>query len=62
MGFLKKFTNKLTAPDASVQLRFATYSIALGETLQGTLSVASKEDFESTEIRCEIACVEQSRL
>jgi len=62
MGFLKKFTNKLTAPDASVQLRFTTYSIALGETLQGTLSVASKEDFESTEIRCEIACVEQSKV
>ncbi len=62
MGFLKKFTNKLTAPDASVQLRFITYSIALGETLQGTLNVASKEDFESTEIRCEIACVEQSKV
>ena len=62
MGFLKKFTNKLTAPDASVQLRFTNYSVSLGDNLQGTLNIASKEDFESTEIRCEIACVEQARV
>jgi len=62
MGFLKKFTNKLTAPDASVQLRFTNYSVALGDNLQGTFNIASKEDFESTEIRCEIACVEQARV
>ncbi|MGE5533655.1 MAG: hypothetical protein ACM3UL_03285 [Ignavibacteria bacterium] len=62
MGFLKKFTNKLTPPDASVQLRFTNYSVALGDNLQGTLNVASKEDFEATEIRCEIACVEQAKL
>ena len=62
MGFLKKFTNKLTAPDASVQLRFTNYSVALGDNLQGTFNVASKEDFESTEIRCEISCVEQAKV
>jgi len=62
MGFLKKFTNKLTAPEATVQLRFANYSIALGDNLQGTLNVASKEDFETTDVRCEIACVEQAKV
>ena len=62
MGFLKKFTNKLTAPEAAVQLRFASYSVALGDNLQGTLNVASKEDFETTEVRCEIACVEQAKV
>ena len=62
MGFLKKFTNKLTAPDATVQLRFNNYSVALGDNLQGNLNVNSKEDFETTEIRCEIACVEQSKV
>ena len=62
MGFLKKFTKKLTAPEASVQLRFASYSAALGENLQGTLNVAAKEDFEATEVRCEIACVEQAKV
>ena len=62
MGFLKKFTNKLTAPDASVQLRFISYSIVLGDNLQGSLTVASKEDFETTEVRCEIACTEQAKV
>jgi hypothetical protein len=62
MGFLKKFTNKLTAPDATVQLRFTNYSIALGDNLEGTLNVASKEDFDTTEVRCEIACIEQAKV
>ena len=62
MGFLKKFTNKLTAPEASVQLRFSSYSVALGDSLQGSLNVASKEDFETTEVRCEIACTEQAKV
>ncbi len=62
MGFLKKFASKLTAPDAIVQLRFTNYSIALGDNLEGTLSVASKEDFDTTEVRCEIACVEQAKV
>jgi hypothetical protein len=62
MGFLKKFTNKLTAPDAIVQLRFTNYSVALGDNLQGTLNVASKEDFDTTEARCEIACIEQAKV
>ncbi|MCL5949522.1 MAG: hypothetical protein M1490_03485 [Candidatus Bathyarchaeota archaeon] len=62
MGFLKKFTNKLTAPEASVQLRFASYSVALGDNFQGALNVASKEDFQTTEVRCEIACVEQAKV
>ena len=61
MGFFKKFTNKLTVPDASVQLRFTNYSVASGDNLQGTFNLASKEDFESTEIRCELACVEQAK-
>lgn len=62
MGFFKKFTNKLTAPEATVQIRFANYSVALGENLQGTLNVASKEDFETTEVRCEIVCTEQAKV
>jgi hypothetical protein len=62
MGFLKKFTNKLTAPDAIVQLRFTNYSIVLGDNLAGTLNVASKEDFDTTEVRCEIACIEQAKV
>lgn len=62
MGFLKKFTNHLTAPDASVQLRFTTYSVVLGENLQGSLDIAAEEDFVTTEVRCEIVCVEQAKV
>ena len=62
MGFLKKFASKLTAPEASVQLKLASYSALLGESLQGTLNVISKENFEATEARCEIQCVEQAKV
>ena len=62
MDFLKKFTNHLTAPDASVQLRFTNYSVVLGENIQGTLDIDVEEDFETTEVRCEIACVEQAKV
>ena len=62
MGFIKKFTNKLTAPEASVQLRLSNYSVVLGENLQGNLNVTSKEDFETTEVRCELACTEKAKV
>ena len=62
MSFFKKFTNKFTAPEASVQLKLGSYSVALGENLSGTLTVSSKEDFESTEVRCEIQCVEHAKV
>jgi sporulation-control protein spo0M len=62
MGFFKKFTNKLTAPEASVQIVLSNYSVSLGENLQGNLNVTSKEDFETTEVRCELACTEQAKV
>jgi hypothetical protein len=62
MGLLKKFANHLTAPEVNVQLMLHSYSVALGDNLQGALNVNSKEDFDSTEIRCEIACVEQAKV
>src|SRR3990170_2991833 len=62
MRFLKKFTNRLTAPEASVHLKFSNYCVALGETLSGSLALCSKEDFEITEVRCELQCVEQAQV
>lgn len=61
MSFFKKFTNKLTAPDANVQLQLSNYSVPLGENLTGNITVTSKEDFEATEIRCEVQCVQQAK-
>ena len=62
MGFFKKFTNKLAAPQATVQLKLSNYSVCLGENLQGTLTVASREDFDTTEVRCESLSTEQARV
>jgi hypothetical protein len=62
MSFFKKFTNKLTAPEANVQLKLNKYSVALGENLDGTLTLSSKENFDATEVRCEIQCVETAKV
>jgi hypothetical protein len=62
LGFLKKFTNHLTAPDANVQLTLSNYSVTLGDNLQGTLNINSQEEFDSTSIRCEISCVEKAKV
>jgi hypothetical protein len=62
MGFLKKFKDKLTPPEANVRLNFSSYSVCLGQTLQGNLIVTSQEDFLTTEVRCEVAATEQARV
>jgi hypothetical protein len=62
MGLFKKFTNKFTAPETNVQLNLNKFSAALGENIDGTLVVCSKEDFDATEVRCEICCVEHARV
>lgn len=60
--FFKKFTNKFSAPEANVQLKLGAYSVALGENLTGTVTLSSREDFDATEVRCEMSCVEQARV
>jgi hypothetical protein len=62
MGLFKKFTNKFTAPDTNLQLNLNKFSVALGENLDGTLIVSSKEDVEAEGVRCEIQCVEQAKV
>ena len=62
MGFLKKFTNRLTTPEATLNLKFGSYCVALGENLSGSLNVCPGEDFDVTEVRCELQCVEQARV
>jgi hypothetical protein len=62
MGLFKKFTNKFTAPEANLQLNLSKFSVGLGENLNGTLVVCSREDFEATEVRCEIQCVEHAKV
>jgi hypothetical protein len=62
LGFFKKFTNRLTAPEATVHLNLSNYSVSLGENLQGNLNVQSQEEFQTTEVRCEILCTQQAKV
>jgi hypothetical protein len=61
MSFFKKFTDKLTSPKATVLLKINKNSFVLGENVEGTLSISSNEDFDATEIRCEIVCNEEAK-
>jgi sporulation-control protein spo0M len=61
MSFFKKITNKLTAPEAKVQLQLSGYSVPVGENLTGNITIASKEEFDATEIRCEVQCIQQAK-
>jgi hypothetical protein len=60
MGFFKKLHDKVSAPEANIQLKFNSFSVVLGGNLEGSLIVVSKEDFDATEVRVEIQCVEQA--
>jgi hypothetical protein len=61
MAFLKKLKDKLTPPRATISLTLNKSSFALGENVEGTLSVSSDEEFDAAEIRCEIQCIEEAK-
>jgi hypothetical protein len=61
MSFLKGLKNRLTSPKASISLKLNKSGYALGEDIEGTLTVSSSEDFQTTEIRCEIQCSEEAK-
>jgi hypothetical protein len=62
MGFFKKLKDGITAPDAIVELKLSDQNVALGQSIQGTLHVSSKEVFDATEVRYEIQCTERARV
>jgi len=61
MSFFKKLREGLTSPKARVSLQFNKNSFVLGESVEGSLTVASDEEFDAKEIRCEFQCVEEAR-
>ncbi|MCP8307543.1 MAG: hypothetical protein H3Z54_02460 [archaeon] len=61
MSFLKKLKEKMTKPKASISLNLSKNTFTLGEDLEGTLVVASEEEFDSTGIRVEFQCVEKRK-
>jgi hypothetical protein len=61
MSFLKKIRDKLTPPKATITLNLSKEGFTLGESIEGFLEISSEEDFEATDIRCEISCVESAK-
>jgi rubrerythrin len=57
MGFFKR----LTKPDVDVSLNIPKATVGLGEDLKGTIEVSSDEEFDATEVRLELRCVEKRR-
>lgn len=57
MGFFKRFKK----PKASIMLEIPNYTAELGEDLEISLTINSKEEFDSTEVRLELWCNEKRR-
>lgn len=57
MGFFKMFRK----PKTSVNLTIPKNSFALGSKIDTTINVSSKEEFDATEIRAELRCIEKRR-
>jgi len=62
MGFFKKLKDKVTAPNANLELKLSKYAFCFRRKLGGSLIVSAKEDFDSTEVRCEIECSQEARV
>jgi hypothetical protein len=61
VGFLKKLTGRFTKPNATVSLTILKSTFELGEDLKGAFVVSSEEEFDATEVRAELRCVEKKK-
>lgn len=57
MGLFKRFKK----PKSSVSLTVPKSTFELGEDLKGAITVSSQEEFDATEVRGELRCVEKKR-
>ena len=57
MGFFKMFRK----PKTTVKFVIPKKTVALGSSISGTITVSSKEEFDTTEIRAELRCIEKRR-
>lgn len=62
MSFLKKLHDKVTAPDSNIDLKLNNWSVPAGQNLTGILALTAREEFDCTEVRCEIECNETDRV
>jgi len=61
MSFFKRIRDKVTPPKVNISLKFKKSNFALGEDAEGTLTVTPEEEFDATEIRYELECVEEAK-
>jgi len=61
MSFFKKFKGRFTKPEASISLTIPKSTFELGEDLKGAITVSSQEEFDATEVRAELRCVEKKK-
>ena len=57
MGFFKMFKK----PKTEINLELAKRTIALGTNTNGSIIISSKEEFDATEVRAELRCIEKVR-
>ena len=57
MPFFKRFKK----PKASVSLTIPKSTVELGEDLKGAITVSSQDEFDATEVRAELRCIEKRR-
>ena len=57
MPFFKRFKK----PKASVSLTVPKSTVELGEDLKGAITVSCEDEFDATEVRAELRCVEKRR-
>ena len=57
MGFFKRFKK----PKASVSLKILENTIALGDDFGTQITINAKEEFDATEVRLELYCIEKQR-
>jgi len=55
VGFFKRFKK----PKSSVSLTIPKTTFELGEDLKGAITVSSREEFDATEVRAELRCIEK---
>jgi hypothetical protein len=57
MGFLNRFRK----PKTTVKFEIPRDSISLGSTISASITVSSKEEFDASEVRAELRCIEKRR-
>lgn len=61
MDILKKLKERITPPKVNISISLKKQFFSPGDVVEGSLNIDSQEEFDSTEIRCELECSESVR-